>query len=229
MKRNRIVTTLGILLAAASPAYAVMPVTDAASIAARAIEAGKELLQIKNQVQQTANVFQSVAHMTSVGGIASVLGSPMVRNALPEAGQLGNLLSGGTSAGSLLSSAQGFLQRNQVYHPEGTDYSAQAINSNAVSLANIQAMAMQGLQALQARTSGLDELQTAIDGQPDVQAMTGIEARIASENGFVQTQAAQAMQLQTLASLQAQVQQQASQQRARAAADALFNATAALP
>ncbi len=217
------------VLAIASPARADLPTIDMYSVAQRAIEAGKQLEQIKAEVQQTENVFQSVAHMTSVAGVASVLGTPMLRNVMPEAGQVGNLLSGGTSTAGLLSSAQGFLQRNQVYRPEGTDYSAQAINSNAVSLANIQAMAMQGLQSLQARMGGLDELQTVIDGQPDVQAMAGIEARIASENGFVQTQAAQGMQLQTLANLQAQVQQQASQQRARAAADSLFNATAAMP
>lgn len=227
MKYPVLVACAGLLLTA--PARADIPVVDLFSNAQRVIEAGKQLLEIKNEVQQTMNVFSSVAHMTSVNGIAQVLQNPMVRNAMPEAGQIGNMLSGSTSPSSLLNGAQGFLQRNQVYKPEGTDYTANAINCNATSLANIQAMAMQSVAALQARMSGLDELQSSIDSQPDVQAMAGIQARLASEQNFINTQAVQATQLQTLANLQAQVQQQASTQRARQAADSLFNATAAMP
>lgn len=227
MKRS--VVTVYAALLIASPAYADIPTIDMFSVAQRAIEAGKQLTEVKNEVQQTMNVFNSVAHMTSVNGIAQVLEQPVVRNAMPEAGQIGNLLSGGINPNAILNGAQGFLQRNQVYRPPGTDDTANAINCNATSLANIQAMAIQGVQSMQTRMSGLEELQASIDQQPDIQSMAGIQARIASEHTFIQTQAAQAVQLQTLASLQAQVQQQASQQRARAAADSLFNATAALP
>ena len=232
MTKTLMAGVCGVVLLACVPARAVIPVTDELGLpqwVQQTLTAGQQLIQLRNQYNQLTNVYQSVAHLTSVSGIATVLSQPLVRNAMPEAGQVGNLLAGGTSLGALSNTAQAFIQRNQVYRPEGTDAAAQAMNGNAVSLANIQAMAQQSLQSVQQRMSGLDELQSTIDGQPDIQALAAVQARIASESTFIQSQTVQATQLQTLANLQIQAQQHAAQQRARQDADNLYNHTAALP
>ena len=227
MKRLLLATVC--LCASLAPARAVIPVTDELGLPQwlqQTASAAQQVAQLRQSYTQLTNVYGSLAHLNSVAGVATVLGQPLVRNSMPGAGTVGNLLSGGTSVGGLANTAQSFLQRNQVYRPTGTDAGALAMNSNAMSLANVQAMAQQSLDSIQTRMSGLDELQATIDGQPDVQALAAVQARIASEGTFIQAQQVQATQLQTLAATQAQAQLQAEQQSRRQSADALLAATA---
>ncbi|GAC1487721.1 MAG: hypothetical protein NVS2B11_13250 [Acetobacteraceae bacterium] len=235
---RRAVAAVILALATAPPAArAQMPVTDLGSIAARAAEAGRSLAQLQQQLtqlqatyRQVVGVYSSLAHATDANGIATALQAPIVRNALPGSSELAGLLQGGQAAGNLAGLATGYLQANraQGYEAQGSDPGALAINGAAAALANLQAIAAQGLQSLEQRAAALPALQAEIDRQPDVQGMAAIQARIAAEASFAQLQGVQAAHLQTLASAQRQVAEQAAEQRQRQGREALFNETHAL-
>lgn len=228
-----------IAAAIAGPASAQIPVTDAmgdSSWVTQLINAAQQLEQLKQQYdqlqqtyQQTVQIYNSMSHLTATSAMGHVLNSPVIRNSMPSSQDVADMAQGGTApSGGLSALSQFFAGQNQVYVPSGTDASAVSINRSAQSLANMQAMAIQSLQSVETRSQGIADIQAQIDGQPDVQAMAAIQARLAAEQNYVAGQQVQAQQLSTLAAMQAQAQQQAAVQRQRQDADALLNNTQAL-
>jgi type IV secretion system protein VirB5 len=226
---RRFVIAAAIGLFAATTAKAQVAVIDAASIAQLAQQIGINtqqltmLLQQLQQLQMTYNqvvgVYNSLAHLSNINQAAALLNNPLLRNPLPATGVLPGTITGVTAPSSLggawSGSAQTYLGYNTIYLPQAQDSQAQQLQRNANYLSTVQGLAQQNLVALEQRQAALPNIQSQISSAQDVQAMAGVQARIASEQAYVNGQAAQAQNLAVLASAQAAEMQQQEAQRGR--------------
>ena len=197
-------------------------------------QATQAVAELQQQYQQLLQVENTLAHPTSVMGVVTGLESELDVHPLPSGLEsvLGMANGSNLNVAGLGSLANRFLNQNNTYLPPSAgsgDFNATWLSSRANSTAGLQAMVARLMHSSQDRLDRLPALQAEIDAQPDVQAMSAINARLASEQVVVGAQAAQVAQIQALANLQAQADAQQSEQRDRQNADGLFNATRALP
>lgn len=200
-----------------APAGAQIPVTDAGAnmqLVQQVAYALQTVRQLEAQYQQLRSTYAAIAHTNSVTGLAGQLGG--LANTLPGAGQVQGLMGGNASLGGLTSALMG---QNRVYAPQGTDWTAQEMQRRAQATANVQAIAYQQMQATEGRIAGLRQLEAEIDGQPDLQAVSALNGRIASEQTFLAAQQQQLLQLQILQRAQDQVDAQRAEERQRQSAE----------
>ncbi len=218
--------TLTLVAAAVpNPAHALFGAGDVVfdpSVVAKAVEQIQAMQRQYTQLQQT---YQALAHLTSINGVASQLGLPSVQNPLGSVAQLPGIVNG-TNLGGVSGLAQRLMSANRYYQPQGNDFTAQEMQRRAQGTAGLQALAMQNLQATQERMAGLQELQSRIDASPTTQDMGAVQARLAAESTFIETQQVQAQQLQVLQRAQEEASQQRVTEKQRQDAESWYNHTA---
>jgi type IV secretion system protein VirB5 len=218
------------ILAIAGTANAQVPVIDGANLAQNITTAAQEVIaveQLKSQLQQLENTYTMFTNPTNILGMATGMENQAIENPMPTANALAGLVGGQTSA---TGSASTFYQQNHIYSPtDGTVQSAQ-LNANAESIANIQGIATTNLSAIQQRLQQLPELESDLQTATSITQVSAITGRIAAESQFVQSQQAQASNLQILAAEQeASQQQQLQEAHQESDADALSALNAAAP
>jgi type IV secretion system protein VirB5 len=218
------------ILAIAGTANAQVPVIDGANLAQNITTAAQEVIaveQLKSQLQQLENTYTMFTNPTNILGMATGMENQAIENPMPTANALAGLVGGQTSA---TGSASTFYQQNHIYSPtDGTVQSAQ-LNANAESIANIQGIATTNLSAIQQRLQQLPELESDLQTATSITQVSAITGRIAAESQFVQSQQAQASNLQVLAAEQeASQQQQLQEAHQESDADALSALNAAAP
>ena len=218
------------ILAIAGTANAQVPVIDGANLAQNITTAAQEVIaveQLKSQLQQLENTYTMFTNPTNILGMATGMENQAIENPMPTANALAGLVGGQTSA---TGSASTFYQQNHIYSPtDGTAQSAQ-LNANAESIANIQGIATTNLSAIQQRLQQLPELESDLQTATSITQVSAITGRIAAESQFVQSQQAQASNLQVLAAEQeASQQQQLQEAHQESDADALSALNAAAP
>jgi type IV secretion system protein VirB5 len=218
------------ILAIAGTANAQVPVIDGANLAQNITTAAQEVIaveQLKSQLQQLENTYTMFTNPTNILGMATGMENQAIENPMPTANALAGLVGGQTSA---TGSASTFYQQNHIYSPtDGTAQSAQ-LNANAESIANIQGIATTNLSAIQQRLQQLPELESDLQTATSITQVSAITGRIAAESQFVQSQQAQASNLQVLAAEQeASQQQQLQEAHQESDADALSALSAAAP
>jgi type IV secretion system protein VirB5 len=218
------------ILAIAGTANAQVPVIDSANLAQNITTAAQEVIaveQLKSQLQQLENTYTMFTNPTNILGMATGMENQAIENPMPTANALAGLVGGQTSA---TGSASTFYQQNHIYSPtDGTAQSAQ-LNANAESIANIQGIATTNLSAIQQRLQQLPELESDLQTATSITQVSAITGRIAAESQFVQSQQAQASNLQVLAAEQEASQQQRLQEAHQESdADALSALNAAAP
>jgi type IV secretion system protein VirB5 len=220
-------------------ARAQIPVTDAGSIAqlVQQVQTAGQQLSVLKDAYDTATrtyqqVYQTYAMLTrfaNPNGIATELESPFLQNPMTSINGLPNVITGTSSFAGIGSNlgnlATAFSGLNRVYTPAGNDFTATSINQQANSISNLLALATQNLESLRQRTAGLQELQDKLGTASDIQTVSSVNARIATEQSYIQTQSAEATSLQTAAQIQLAAVQAAQEQKQRQDADALYNAT----
>lgn len=209
-------------LALAQPARAQVPVIDGASLVQliqqldEAKQQYQELVDTYNQLKQT---YQALAQLTKVNTLAPQLEQPLLQDSMPDTTMLPGLLDGlsppSELGGNLGSLAQQYLQQNSVYQPQGQDFQARQMTTEANSIAGVEAVATQNLQSLQAREADLPQIQDALNRASTIQQVASIQARLAAEQDFVQAQTAQAANLQVLAAEQVQARHEAQNEAER--------------
>jgi len=210
------------LLATVTPARAQLPVIDTSAIAQllnqlkTAEQQYQELVASYNQLVATYN---ALSQLTNINAIAPELKQPLVQNPVPNTTLLPGILNGlsppSMLGGNLGNLAQQYLHQNQVYQPQGTDFQAGQIRASANIVAEIEAIATQNLQALQTRASALTQIQNQLNSASTIQQVASIQARLAAEGNYAQTQTAQAENLRILAAASAENSDQAQQQAER--------------
>ena len=227
---------------AAATAHAQIPVTDVGSIAqlVQQVTTAKSQLDTLQQTyntaqqtyQQVLGTYRVLTGFANPNGMAQGLLQPFVQNPFPSSSGLPGMLTGTTSFASTSSNLGGLAQQfsalNTVYTPSGADGTATRLNQQGTAIANILGMAMQNLQSMQQRATGLVSLQAQLDGAHDIQTVSSINARIGIEQNYIQTQSAQATTLQTAAQMQLAAVQAQAEQKQRQDADSLFANTRAL-
>lgn len=105
--------------------------------------------------------------------------------------------------------------RNHYYTPEGHDWNALEMQRQQYATANLQGEAQTSLTMIAERLTGLNQLQASIPEQPDVTAVTAINARISSEQAFLTNERSHLANLQALQASQQSVDIQRAEQHSR--------------
>ena len=222
MKRTQLASAVCLGFGLAIPAHAALPVTDVASIAARAAEAGKSLGQMvqqynvmRQQYDQLVSTYNTLSHPNQVLDIAKGLGQQQLRSP----GSAGSSIPGLSYGSQLSSAANNFLSRNRYTTTESNDFNAQEMRRREQSTANIQAEAQEGLNRSDERINYLNQLQQSIQDQPDVTAVAAVEARIQSEHLYLQNEGNNVARLSLIQQTMTRVDQQRAEQSGRREAE----------
>jgi hypothetical protein len=166
-----------------------------------------QLDRMTAQIQQQILIFQQLSGLTNVNAMVAVLN------------QAGNFNQMGTNFGNVPEQLQGagggigaaYQAGNTVFLPAAGSAMPQLntlatlFNRRTASLASIQGISGQLLVNSNVILNGLLALQHLIDGQPSVQTMTGMNGRLATYQGNINSQQYQLSQMQAFASAQQKV------------------------
>lgn len=183
---------------------------------ARVKQVVDQIATLKSQLQQIENVYASVAHMpdAALSQLGQQLNVDRFRNPLPTtSGALGGMLNG-SLLGNLTGLGQQYLNQNRIYTPSANDYAANAMATNAASIANVQAMSDQLYQSAAAHTTTLQGLESQLASAPDDKAVADISARVQLEQTYIAGQQVQAQAISTMQAAQVRnADQQSSESR----------------
>ncbi len=214
------------LFGIASPALAQVPVIDSSSILQlvnQLNEAKQQYSELVNQYNELKQTYSAVAQDVNPNQWAQQLEQPLMENSMPNTTLLPSALAGisppSELGGNLSSLAQQYLGQNQVYQPQGQDFQATQMRDGENSTAEMEAVATQNLQSLQAREADLPQIQQQLNSATTIQQVSAIQARLSAEQNYVDAQNAQASNLQVLATEQAQAQQEAQNEEYRQSED----------
>jgi Type IV secretion system proteins. len=226
--RSRVVVfaLLAGLLGFARPAFAQVPVIDSSSILQlvnQVKEAKLQYSELVSQYNELKSTYAAVSQDVNPNQWAKQLEQPLMENSMPDTTLLPSALAGisppSELGGNLSSLAQQYLGQNAPYQPQGQDFQATQMRDGENSTAEIEAVATQNLQSLQAREAELPVIQDELTKATTIQQVSAIQARLTAEQNYVTAQNAQAANLQVLATEQAQAQQEAQNEEHRESED----------
>jgi hypothetical protein len=189
----------------------ITSVADAAAVAANWVT---QLERMTAQIQEQILIFQQLSGLTNVNAMAGVLNQANIFNQMNSFGNVPALLAG--NAGAV---GAGYQEYNGNLLPVGSpmpllNATNTVFNQRANSLASIQGMSATMLANSNTILTGLMTLQHLIDGQPSAHMMLGMNSRLASYQGNINSQAYQLAQMQAFAAAQDKVFDQKIQQAA---------------
>ena len=180
----------------------------------------QQLNQAVQRYQQLQATFASITGARDVTSVASALNS--LRSVLPPSGTVPGIANGGTVAAG----TSGFLQTNRVYTPTGTDFEAQEMQRRQQAYANLQAMALTGMQRAEERRDSFQEFVAAAGTQPDTQASASLQNRIQLEQAMLANEQEELTHIRVMAQMQASVDAEREQEAGRQASEAWAAKTA---
>jgi type IV secretion system protein VirB5 len=194
--------------------------TSYAKLIEQARTALDQLNQLKAQVQQGRQLFDSLNQASNIDGIAGQLGLPALREVLPDVTALTAAAKGDLAQlGAIGTRAAAIRDANRIYTPSSGDPLAADLEAAGGRAARDQAVGEAAATAGARRLAGLQVLQRAIGAAPNARAVLDLQARALTEQAMI---ANDQMRLQGLAMAQAaedRLQVQRDRERA-AAADA---------
>ena len=186
---RRLAAIAVVLLPAAlpTPAHAVLGVgdtvfcTNCADEPTSIIHQAQVLAQWAQQIAAMKLQYRSLHHL-SEQSLATA--AQLLSNAQHLPGSAAAELPGLAYGTNLSGAGQQFYNQNHYYTPQGDDWRALEMKRQETSTANLQGEAQTSLIAIEHRLAGLNALQASIPEQPDVTAVSAINAQIASEQAF---------------------------------------------
>lgn len=179
--------SLALLLLCPLAAKAQIPVTDNASIAARALQHAESLAKyleqiatLKAQLESAKRQFES---LTGTRNLGDILNNPALRNSLPA--DVRSVLSRGEGVlGSIESSVRRIEQEERLSGDFSID--SQALTRRIQNLAiRSQALMEQAQTGMQGRLEQLDQLQSQINLTTDPKAIGELQARLQIEQANI--------------------------------------------
>jgi hypothetical protein len=191
---------------------------------AELVQLGNQLTQLKQEYTATLGIFGSLVRQLDPNTYAQQLLA--AANPMPEVGQITQMVSGftGTGGGGLAGMAGQFLRNNTYYMPQSTgagDFNALALQRQASTLSNAQALAQQALSSLQTHIAGISDIQEQLSSATSQADLAAINGRLQAEQANLAAQGVQAQALNALVQAQQQQYQQMAMQRLRQEADDL--------
>lgn len=225
MRTHILALTGALSLLAAVPARAQLAVYDATSYAKilqQAQTAMQQLQRLETQVQQGRQLLDSLNVNSNVNAIASQLGTPQLRQFLPDISKYEAAIRGDFSGlGDLGARAGQIRAANRIYTPapaagqsEADKYYTDGLEQSGDRIARDMALGESVGNVSAQRLQGLEQLRQSLDTAPNARAVLDIQARIASENALIQNDQTR---LQGMAMVQ-QAQDRMQTQRDREAA-----------
>lgn len=203
-------------------AFAQVPVIDTTSIAQlvqQLAEAKQQYSELVSQYQELKSTYAALSQDVNPNQWAQQLEQPLMENSMPNTTLLPSALAGisppSALGGNLGSLARQYLGQNSPYQPQGQDFQATQMRNSQNSIAQIEAIATQNLESLQAREADLPQIEGQLTSATTIQQVSAIQARLTAEQNYVNAQNAQASNLQVLVTEQNAAQQEAQNEEVR--------------
>lgn len=223
-------TAAAALLLATGVAQAQQIVHDPTSYAQLVREARTaldQLEQLREQVRQGEQLFDSLNDLSDVNALARELGLPEVRNPLPDLRSLRTAANGDLSAlGALAERADAIRAETRLYTPPSGEvpevdrYDRDALERSGARTARDLAVGEAVGAAADQRLAGLETLRQALDTAPNARAVMDLEARLAAEQALIQNEQVRLQGLALTQAAEARLEEQRARERAAAARDA---------
>ena len=176
------------------------------------------------QLQQQTNIFHSLSGLTNINAMVPVLNQAGNWNQMGTFGNIPLQLQGGAGIGAAYQAANGNAMPVGSLMPLMAT-SAAVFNQRAGSVATVQAVSAELLNNSNIILAGLKALQGLVDHQPTTQQMVGIQSRIDTYQGNINSQQYQLSQMQSFANAQDKVFDQKMQMANYCSAQAWANST----
>ena len=166
-EKKAVISGTAWMLCLGGPAWAQIPVTDAANLAntTRQVVQGVQQIQqltqqlsvMQQQYSQLIQTYQALSHLPdeALQQLAAQLNVQQFRTPLPSSGSLVGGLMNGTGLDQLGALGQQILNQNRLYAPSGTDFAARQLAGTANSIAGVQAMLNNLYQSASGRVTAL--------------------------------------------------------------------------
>jgi type IV secretion system protein VirB5 len=207
MKRTIIYAAISALFVSTTHAQeAVIDVAAIGQLASQAATLGQQLSEMKNQVTQLKNTYDS---LNGSRGIGTIMNNPALRNYLPQDWQ--NVYDSVKQGGYAGLSGTAKTQYTQIYDSckhITVDDQRLACESSAVKGAQDKGLALDAYNKSQDRMSQIDELMAQINQTQDPKAIAELQARIAVEQANIQNEQTKLKMYAMVATAEDKVQQQ---------------------
>ena len=238
-EKRTVISGAAWMLCLGGPAWAQIPVTDAANLAntTRQVVQGVQQIQqltqqlsvMQQQYSQLIQTYQALSHLPdeALQQLAAQLNVQQFRTPLPSSGSLVGGLMNGTGLDQLGALGQQILNQNRLYAPSGTDFAARQLTGTANSIAGVQAMLNNLYQSASGRVTALQGLEGQLASAQDTKAVADLSARVQTESTYLQAQQVQAQVLQTWQAAQVRNETQQSREQRRCYIDQVLVQVAA--
>jgi type IV secretion system protein VirB5 len=207
MKKTIIFAAISALfLSTAQAQEAVIDVAAIGQLASQAATLGQQLSEMKNQVTQLKNTYDS---LNGSRGLGTIMNNPALRNYLPQDWQ--NVYDSVKQGGYAGLSGTAKTQYTQIYDSckhITVDDQRLACESSAVKGAQDKGFALDAYDKSQDRMSQIDELMAQINQTQDPKAIAELQARIAVEQANIQNETTKLKMYAMVAAAEDKVQQQ---------------------
>lgn len=218
---------LWLVAGAAQAQQIVHDPTSYAQLVREARTALDQLEQLREQVRQGRQLFDSLNDISDVNALAHELGLPEVRNPLPDLWSLRAAADGDLSAlGALAERADAIRAETRLYTPPPGDvpevgrYYREALERSGARTARDLAVGEAVGAAADQRLAGLEALRQALDTAPNARAVMDLDARLAAEQALIQNEQMRLQGLALTQAAEARLEEQRARERAAAARDA---------
>ena len=196
-----------LMMVAATPARAGIPVIDVAGLVQAVMSVMQQLTEIQNQYQQIVQLQAQIDSLSHARGLGDVLNNPMLQNYVPrEAGTMvRNLETGGYA--SLIGSARGLRDAQMLYNcGDMADATARArCQSDLAKPYQQKAFMQDALDAARNRVSQINSLMARAGTTTDAKEIAEVQARIGAENALLQHELSQIQLTRGIAEADAQI------------------------
>jgi type IV secretion system protein VirB5 len=175
-----------------------------------------QLDQMRQHYQQLIITAESLKHLSPQ---SLETATNLLSNEMRSPGSPSSAMPGLNFGSDLSGYGQPFYNQNHYYTPNGDDFAAQEMQRRQYATANLQGEAQAGMDRAAERIASLSELEDSIRNQPDVTAVSAIDARINAEHMYLANETNNMQRLQLLQQTQARVDQQRAEQHGRKEAE----------
>jgi type IV secretion system protein VirB5 len=207
MKKTIIYAAISALFVSTTQAQeAVIDVAAIGQLASQAATLGQQLSEMKNQVTQLKNTYDS---LNGSRGLGTIMNNPALRNYLPQDWQ--NVYDSVKQGGYAGLSGTAKTLYTQIYDSckhITVDDQRLACESSAVKGAQDKGFALDAYSKAQDRMTQIDQLMAKVNDTQDPKAIAELQARIATEQANIQNEQTKLQMYAMVAAAEDKVQQQ---------------------
>ena len=207
MKKTIIYAAISALFVSTTQAQeAVIDVAAIGQLASQAATLGQQLSEMKNQVTQLKNTYDS---LNGSRGLGTIMNNPALRNYLPQDWQ--NVYDSVKQGGYAGLSGTAKTLYTQIYDSckhITVDDQRLACESSAVKGAQDKGFALDAYSKAQDRMTQIDQLMAKVNDTQDPKAIAELQARIATEQANIQNEQTKIQMYAMVAAAEDKVQQQ---------------------